>query len=348
MIDQVSIEKCSVISTVHDNAKRLADDCGLSDDWKLVVSDLFNPNSLLASFDTFELDRKEWEQLIDFKKWMDSEEFKSMNKKERNKKVLEFTNGKRKLMKSRDDQTKELKGGNITKKDGTKEFVVNLAELAVPGKSAGIMLHRYCPETDADYKEEKRVVDVDGEQVEASHPHHRFDRYTNPCLRTSTDTSFKHATHYTAKQNGTPVDWDSINTDEHHERVVLADHDSIVLVKGNDEFLDVDGSRMSDEKQLKLQRIDYAKANGVVHDIRLSDGRTYLKQEQLCQFRSLSTLVFDMLVIAATSKRHKAVVTAVGTYSKTVFRQKGDNAFETSIRSTLDSSITLNLRIASV
>ena len=62
-------------------------------------------------------------------------------------------------------------------------------------------------------------------------------------------------------------------------------------------------------------------------------------------------LVFDMLAIAATSDRQKGIVViAVGTYSKIFFRQKGNEAFETSIMIYTGNkySIILNLRIASV
>jgi hypothetical protein len=82
------------------------------------------------------------------------------------------------------------------------------------------------------------------------------------------------------------------------------------------------GNKLSDERQLKDQRIKYAEAIEFY-------GAGTLNQQDLSEFNSLANLAFNVLAIAATTGQPPAVA-AVGAQSKKIFRKSGVDAFMTS------------------
>eukprot|EP00985_Skeletonema_marinoi_P024490 scaffold17056_cov155-Skeletonema_marinoi.AAC.1 len=101
------------------------------------------------------------------------------------------------------------------------------------------------------------------------------------------------------------------------------DKDSIILQKPIKGLKDGNDNTVSDEKQLRDQRIRYAEACSY-------EQVGSLKKEDLSEFNSLATFAFNVQVIEATTREPAAVI-AVGAQAKKTLREKGEKPFVTSL-----------------
>eukprot|EP00985_Skeletonema_marinoi_P032324 scaffold39105_cov141-Skeletonema_marinoi.AAC.3 len=150
-----------------------------------------------------------------------------------------------------------------------------------------------------------------------------MDRTGNPSLRSLDGTSFRHAAYHTAKEEGSPVAWGDIDVEQYSKKLAIMDKDSIILKKPIKGLKDGNDNTVSDEKQLKDQRIRYAEACNY-------EQVGSLNSEDLSEFNSLATFAFNVQVIEATTREPAAVI-AVGAQAKKTLREKGEKPFVTSL-----------------
>ena len=222
-----------------------------------------------------------------------------------------------------DAHTRSLPDGNIVIEmaDGTtsSSWIPNQGEMATPGVTTALAFAHYGTENEKEFVQKSAFVD--GRLVEDSC--HRMARKVNPSLRTLDGTSIRHAMYHTAKEEESPVAWDDIDVDQYSKKLAIMDKDSIILQKPIKGLKDGNDNTVSDEKQLKDQRIRYAEACNY-------EQVGSLKKEDLSEFNSLATFAFNVQVIEATTREPAAVI-AVGAQAKKTFREKGEKPFVTSL-----------------
>mmetsp|Transcript_5705 Transcript_5705/g.7191 ORF Transcript_5705/g.7191 Transcript_5705/m.7191 type:complete len:179 (-) Transcript_5705:66-602(-) len=160
----------------------------------------------------------------------------------------------------------------------TSSWIPNQGEMATPGVTTALAFAHYGTENEKGFVQKSAFVD--GRLVEDSC--HRMARKENPSLRTLDGTSIRHAIYHTAKEEESPVAWGDIDVDQYSKKLAIMDKDSIILQKPIKGLKDGNDNTVSDEKQLKDQRIRYAEACNYRQV-------GSLKKEDLSEFNSLAT-----------------------------------------------------------
>jgi hypothetical protein len=91
--------------------------------------------------------------------------------------------------------------------------------------------------------------------------HHRMDRRGNISLNIFVTTSVRHSLYHTSEEEGSPMRWDDIEVDSYCKKLAIMDTDVIILNKSTKGLKNNRGNTVSEEQQLKGQRIRYAKAS---------------------------------------------------------------------------------------
>ena len=291
---------------------KVLDETGLNDKQRRAIRDYYVPNSPYKDSmdaESLQIEQEKYDLVVKLYIAMTSTAFLQFSKEVQAAICKKFVEDYQGARKKRETHTRNLPNGNIDMGDGNFSWIDNQGKLAVIGITLSILFAHYATPKEAGYRE-------------TCDPHHRGD-LDNISLRTITTTTDKHSIYQTAKANGVePPDWDTINTSECADKAVVVDADSINMNLPSEECKDEDGNAISGPRQLDMQRRQFAESSNF-------SGTNNVKKEEYSQLLNLSTILFNILIIKATTGR-PAVMVAVGTHSKKLIQKKGERAFTTS------------------
>jgi hypothetical protein len=305
----------------------LDEDSGLGNEQKRWILELYNPSTEYnMKNELMKLQRETYDSEIMLYMATKSYAFAKMSDELREEVCWKFRND---ALQHQEDLVKyisSLDNGNIAMDDDTKKWVANLGQLALPGLTRSFEVLHYATEKEKNYVEKDVMIN----RRNVRNHNHRMNRRSSKekkqssSLGTMYGSAINHAEYHTAKVNGEePPIWDK-NVDQYRHVTHQVDMVSINLnlptngLKENDKTI-------SGEEQLKRQKIAFADAAGF-------QGTSFLKKEDLCKFLNLSTILFNIQIIHASTRR-PAVVVAVGMYAKKLFQGKGEKEFWTNSKS---------------